>query len=160
MRTKILLGFALLHITLMALYAAHFAEWGSRNTLTKTTSAIGDFTNSNAVYSFFAPYIGEQVNVIYTVVDSAGLQTVHRLPFSSREIENRVNTIYNFLYMSEAHLVLCRSFAEQVFQLFPKAHLVRVHVIKQSMPTMAAFKNGEKTRWETLFFKDFERVKP
>ena len=156
--SRFLYAVVAIHLFLTALYATHFVEWGPSNMLAKTSFAWGEFTGSSNIYSFFAPYVGEQTNVIYTVVDSSGSQQVYRLTGHSREILNRLNTAYNFLSLSETHDVLCQSFAIQVFSRFPSASIVRVHIIKQTMPSMEQQKAGGQIRWQTMFYKDYSRT--
>ena len=70
---------------------------------------------------------------------------------------NRINTTYHFLDLKESESVLCRSFGQEIFRRFPDAVRVRVHVVRQTLPTLSEARNGQKPRWETQFFKDYVR---
>ncbi len=154
---KILLLGLGVHLFLTALYASRFAEWGAVNPVTNTTFACGEYTGSSNVYGFFAPRIGEQTSVIYTLVDSSMSQRVCQLQGRSFEFKNRLNTIYNFLSLKESYDVLCKSFAIQMLDQHPDAIIVRVHIIRQAMPSMEQFRQGQKIHWETIFVKDYAR---
>ena len=158
MRLKLLIAAAVVHIGLMVLYAAHFSEWGTQNALTKATYAWGDFTNSNNVYNFFAPLIGEQVMMIYTVSNSTGQEQVYRLRGNNKEVTNRINTFYNFLYLEEAQDIFCFDMAEWVFQQHPDASNVRIQVIKETMPSLETYQQGQRAKWVCLFFKDYKKT--
>lgn len=145
------------HLLFTALYAARFAEWGAVNPVTNTTFAWGEYTGSSNVYGFFAPRIGEQTSVIYTLVDSMANQKICQLQGRSFEFKNRLNTVYNFLSLKESYDVLCKSFAIQMLKQHPEAVIVRVHIIRQAMPTMEQYRTGQTIHWETIYIKDYAR---
>jgi hypothetical protein len=147
-----------IHLLFTALYAARFAEWGPVNPLNNFSFAWGEYTGSSNVYGFFAPRIGEQTTVIYTLVDSLANQRVCQVEGHSPEFKNRINTIYNFLSLEESYAVLCKSFAIQMFKQHPEAMVVRVHIVRQAMPTMEQYQAGQKIQWQTIFFKDYART--
>ena len=96
--------------------------------------------------------------MIYTVVDTLGQEKVQRLRGKNSEITNRINTFYNVLYMEEARDIFCLDIAEWVFQEHPNAVKVRVQVIKETMPSLTTYQEGQRAKWECLFFKDYNKV--
>lgn len=159
-RLKIFSFAAGLHLLLAALSAAHFAEWGfvSRK-VSDPLHQWGEFTGSSNIYSFFAPFVGEQVSVLYTLADSNLLhQHTWMLEGRTHESHTRVTTMYNFLGMEEASEAFCRSFGNNALRLHPEATFARVSVIRQTMPKLEIARlTGAVPRWEPLFSHDYQR---
>lgn len=149
-------GIALFHLTVAALHAAHLEEWTSHKSwLLKQLSAYGDYTGSGNIFSFFAPRIGNEIAVVYTLADGKR-QQVTRLESSNTECNRRIQTIYNFFSIDEAQPLLAKSCAAYMLRQNPETRMVRVMVIGKQVPDMASFRAGATPKWEPFLVKDFK----
>lgn len=158
-RLKILAFCAFLHLLLATLSAAHLNEWGLvGRQVTDPLHYWGEFTGSSNIYSFFAPLVGEQVSVLYTLVDSTGCQKPWMLEGSTHETHTRVTTMYNFLNMPEGGYAFCGSFGNSALRLNPDAVFARVTVIRQTMPNLTmARDSGATPWWQPIYSLDYQR---
>ncbi|TWV94314.1 hypothetical protein [Chitinophaga pinensis] len=146
---------ACFHLSVVALHAAHLEEWTSHKSwLLKKITAYGDFTGSGNIFSFFAPHIGNEIAVVYTLGDGSH-QEVTRLEGPNTECNRRIQTIYNFFGIEEAQSLLAKSCAAYMLRQHPNSNLVRVTVIDKRVPAMAAFRAGSQPKWEPFLVKDF-----
>lgn len=155
---RIWLGIALFHLLVAALHAAHIEEWGNVPVL-KPLLAYGDYTGAGNIFSFFAPRIGNELGVVYTVADSTGHQQVLRLEGENRECNRRIQTIYNFFSIEEAQPLLARSCADYMLRQYPEGQFIRITVVGKQMPDMAAFRGGEDGKWTPVLVKDYKKKK-
>ncbi len=73
-------GIAVVHLLIAALHAAHLEEWpGHKQPLIKGLATYGDYTGAGNIFSFFAPRVGNEIAVIYTLAGSDSSQQVVRL---------------------------------------------------------------------------------
>lgn len=159
LRLKLFTACAAVHLFLCALSAAHFNEWGLFNR--QTTDPLyywGEFTGSSNIYSFFAPFVGEQISVLYTLADTTGRQRPWMLEGNTREATTRFTTVYNFLNMPESQRILCSSFGNNALRLCPDASMVRLTVIQQTMPDLqTARQTGAVPCWKPLYAHTYQR---
>lgn len=143
------------HLTIAALHAAHLEEWTDQKPwLLKQLTAYGDFTGSGNIFSFFAPNIGNEIAVVYTLGDGRH-QEVTRLEGANTECNRRIQTIYNFFSIEEAQPLLAKSCAAYMLRQYPSSNVVRVTVIDKKIPEMAAFRAGSQPKWAPFLVKDF-----
>lgn len=147
-----------LHLLLAALFAAHFGDWGLDYTGGRQLFYWGEFTGSSNLYSFFAPRVGDQASVLYTLADSSGRQQPILLETPTKEVGIRVATIYNFVRLPEGSSLFSRSFGNTILRLHPEARAARVSLIQQTMPSMTAFRDSmARPRWEMVEWRDYIR---
>lgn len=152
--------FAGLHLLMVALYAAHMAEWGPANSRAfNAISTVGNFTGSNNIFSFFAPGLSNQPYVIYTLKDSSGKEKLVDLTGTSPDFSNRITDIYGFLTIEESRSLLSMCLAQTVLNQYPRAKTVRVSMIVQYIPTMKDYRSGKRSTWRFWFNSDYERKK-
>lgn len=150
------ISIAIFHLTVAALHAAHLEEWTTHKSwLLKQITAYGDYTGSGNIFSFFAPRIGNEIAVVYTLADGKR-QQVTRLESSNTECNRRIQTIYNFFSIDEAQSLLAKSCAAYMLRQNPTSQMVRVTVIGKRVPDMAAFRAGATPKWEPFLVKDFK----
>ncbi|ASZ10960.1 hypothetical protein CK934_08225 [Chitinophaga sp. MD30] len=153
-----LITLATVHLAVVALHAAHIREWNVRPAwLPKILAAYGDYTGAGNIFSFFAPQIGEETTVLYTVVDPLGNQEVCQLQTANAECDRRVQTIYNFFNITEARDLLAQSCASYMLRQHPQGQWIRVTVVSHEIPTMSAFNNGARPKWVPIFIKDMKK---
>lgn len=160
MTTKLKISAALfgLHLLLAALFAGHFGDWGLDFPGGRQLFYWGEFTGSSNLYSFFAPRVGDQASVLYTLADSTGNQQPILLETPSKEVGIRVATIYNFVRLPEGSSLFSRSFGNTILRLHPEARATRVSLIQQTMPSMRAFRDSmQQPRWEMVEWRDYIR---
>lgn len=146
------------HLLLSGLYAAHCGDWELDTRVGRLFYFWGEFTGSSNIYSFFAPRVGDQSSVLYTLVDSTGKQNPWMLEGNTHEVSTRVATVYNFVRLPEAGELFCRSFGNNALRMHPDARVVRVCVIQQTMPTMQAFREASTLPiWEPIEAHDYVR---
>ena len=145
---------ALFHLTVAALHAAHLKEWDHHPSW---LSAYGDFTGAGYIFSFFAPRIGNEIAVVYTIADGRTEQSVTRLEGENTECNRRIQTIYNFFSIEEAQPLLARSCAAYVLKPYPDGTMVRVTVISKVVPDMAGYRQGAAPKWEPFLVKDYRK---
>ena len=147
------MSIALFHLVVVALHAAHFKEWSKRSTW---LSSYGDFTGAGNIFSFFAPHIGNEIAVLYTVANGTS-QHVMRLEGNNSECNRRIQTIYNFFSIEEAQPLLARSCAAYVLKEAPDGTMVRVTVVSKLVPEMKDYRNGVMPKWEPFLVKDYKK---
>lgn len=147
------MSIALFHLTVAAMHAAHFKEWTKHTTW---LSGYGDYTGAGNIFSFFAPHIGNEIAVLYTVADGKS-QHVMRLEGENTECNRRIQTIYNFFSIEEAQPLLARSCAAYVLKACADGTMVRVTVISKLVPEMKDFRAGMRAKWEPFLVKDYRK---
>ena len=155
---KIYYALAVIHLIMVGLFASHFAEWGKPESLVnKGLSTVGDYTGSNNIFSFFAPGLSDQPYVVYAIKDTLNKEHYIDLQGTSPDFTNRLNNIYGYLTLPEARPVFSASLAQYVLNRHPEANTVRVAMVIQKIPSLQAYKNGERCKWHFWFNRDFER---
>ncbi|ACU57575.1 hypothetical protein [Chitinophaga pinensis] len=154
-KQRVWLCIACFHLMVVALHAAHLEEWTSdKPWLLKQITTYGDFTGSGNIFSFFAPHVGNEIAVVYTLGDGSH-QEVTRLEGPNTECNRRIQTIYNFFSIEEAQSLLAKSCAAYMLRQHPSSNVVRVTVIDKRVPAMAAYRAGSEPKWEPFLVKDF-----
>lgn len=153
-----LITLATIHLAVVALHAAHLREWNIKPAwIPNIIAAYGDYTGAGNIFSFFAPQIGEETTVLYTVVDPTGHQEVCQLQAANAEGDRRIQTIYNFFNIPEARDLLAQSCASYMLRQHPQGKWIRVTVVSHEIPTMSAFNNGTRPKWVPIFIKDMKK---
>jgi hypothetical protein len=147
------ISIALFHLVVVAMHAAHMKEW---NRHPAWLSGYGDFTGSGNIFSFFAPAIGNEIAVLYTVADGRS-QKVIRLEGQNTEANRRIQTIYNFFSIEEAQPLLARSCAAYVLRGCKDGTMVRVTVVSKQVPVMKAYREGVVPKWAPFLVKDYRK---
>jgi hypothetical protein len=158
-KLKIFAGVAALHLLLSLCSVLHLNQGVLPDRLGKLLYTWGEFTGSSNIYSFFAPFVGEQVSVLYTLVDSSGVQKTWMLEGANHEADTRISTIYNFVRMKDGEDLFCKSFGNTALRLNPQAQLVGVSIIEQSMPSLLNFHDSTQVpRWQHILKRDYARI--
>ena len=156
LKHKIYFGLAAIHLLMIALYSTHFADWGNiQNPGLTALGAVGRYTGSNNIFSFFAPGISDQPYVIYNVQFKDSSEKYIDLTGKSADFTNRINNIYAYLTIPEARPVLSASLAQNVAERYPDAAKIRVAMVLQQIPYMEEYRNGQRSHWRFWFKNDF-----
>ena len=148
---------AALHLLMIALFASHFQQWANAEApAVKALSIVGDYTGSNNIFSFFAPALSDQPYVVYTTKDTAGKEHILDITGTSPDFTNRINNIYGYLTLKEGREIFSAGLAQFVSNQYPGTQQVRVAMVIQQIPTMSAFRNGQRCQWRFWFHRDFQ----
>ncbi|WP_298736028.1 hypothetical protein [uncultured Chitinophaga sp.] len=149
-------GIAVAHLLIAALHAAHLEEWtGHQQPLIKGLATYGDYTGAGNIFSFFAPAVGNEIAVIYTLAASDSSQRVVRLEGNNTECNRRIQTIYNFFSIEEACPLLAQSCASYMLRRYPGHHVVRVTAVARHVPGMQEYRGGARPEWSPFLVKDY-----
>jgi hypothetical protein len=149
------ISLAAVHLLIAGLHAAHMKEWYSgKNWL----GAYADFTGTGNIFSFFAPHIGNEIAVVYTIADGKSHQQVTRLEGANTECNRRIQTVYNFFSIDEAQSLLAKSCASYIMRQYPEGEMVRVTVISKQIPDMYSFRQGAIPKWEPFLVKNYKKL--
>ena len=158
MRHKVYYIAATLHLGMVALFAAHFAESPLVDTTVgRTLSVAGNYTGSNNIFSFFAPGLSDQPYVVYTLKDNQGKEKLVDFTGRSAEFTSRINNIYGYLTIPESRTILTASLAQALLNQYPLSKQIRVTMVIQDIPTMEEYRLGRRSRWRFWFNRDFQR---
>jgi hypothetical protein len=159
LKLKIFTCLAAIHLLLSLSSVLHLNQSVLPDRLGKLLYSWGEFTGSSNIYSFFAPFVGEQVSVLYTLADSMGVQKTWMLEGANHEVDTRIATIYNFVRMKDGEDLFCKSFGNTALRLNPQAQLVRVCIIEQSMPSLRMFNDSTQVPlWQPILKRDYTRL--
>lgn len=153
---KIYFLLAAVHVVMIILFASHFTAWANMDhPVPKALSVVGNYTNSNNVFSFFAPGLSDQPYVVYMVQDKKGKERMIDLQGRSPEFINRVNNIYGYLTLNEARTVISASLAQAILRRYPESEKIRVSMVIQQIPDMPAHRSGDRSQWQFWFYRDY-----
>jgi hypothetical protein len=151
---KIYFALAAAHLLMVALFASHMAEWAAPPA---AVSAVGNYTGSNNIFSFFAPGLSDQPYVVYALKDSLNNEHIIDLNGNSPDFSKRINNIYGFLTIKEARPVISASLARFMLNRYPSTDKVRVAMVVQQIPQMDEYRTGKRIQWRFWFHRDFQR---
>lgn len=158
LKHKIIFVLAAIHVIMIIIYAAHFAERVHiAKPVDKTLEVVGNYTGSNNIFSFFAPGLSNQPYVIYTIKDNKGDEKIVDFTGNSFDFTNRLNDIYGYLTIPESRPVLSASLAQAMLQKYPDARKIRIAMVVQYIPSMEEYVNGQRCKWRFWFNRDFQR---
>jgi hypothetical protein len=114
-------------------------------------------------YSFFAPAVGPQLRVRFTLFTPRGGRSEETLETGkSREVGFRVGNLAGTAYIAGQYTDLRRAFlgalAARRLGLHLEADRVEVTIEEWVMPTMAEYRDGARPRWRTLHDATFVRA--
>jgi hypothetical protein len=152
------ISLASFHLLVAGLHAAHLKEWfNGKYWLLTQVEAYADFTGAGNIYSFFAPHVGNEIGVVYTIADAGSHQKVVRLEETNTECNRRIQTVYNFFSLDEAQSLLAKSCASYMMRQYPEGEMVRITVISKEIPEMSAFRQGATPKWGPVLVKNYKR---
>ena len=150
------------HLALVVAGAAHFTArvLGSSGSSLRSYDAL---TGAGDSYSFFAPAVGPQLRVRFTLFNSQGMRTEETLEEGkSREVGFRMGNIASTVYMVAPRTDLLRAFlgalAADRLGAHPEANRVEVTVEDWVVPSMSEYRNGSRPQWHALREATFERA--
>ncbi|HMN96695.1 MAG TPA: hypothetical protein PKC43_09645 [Phycisphaerales bacterium] len=109
-------------------------------------------------YTFFAPRVATDTKVAFLVEREGGGSRVVTLDSPTREGAFRINCVVNACLRDErARDLFAQSWAAGVLGADPEAIRVSVLAMAFEIPTMAAYREGERPRWLPLYAGAFER---
>jgi hypothetical protein len=173
-RHKILIAFACCHIALVALGTAGISLLPGPNIPGETLRLYSHVSGADNNYGFFAPGVGPEQRVTFTMTDKNGRQWQDDLSIGkTHEANLRLGSVSNLLVEVEddtAELMI-QSMAAKMFDLHPQAVSVKVHVDTfaitknvadesrpaEDFPSMKEYRLGRKPRWIPLYSMTYTR---
>jgi hypothetical protein len=152
------ISLASFHLLVAGLHAAHLKEWfAGKSWFLTQIETYADFTGAGYIFSFFAPRIGNEIGVVYTIADARSNQQIIRLEGTNTECNRRIQTVYNFFSLDEAQPLLAKSCASYIMRQYPEGEVVRITVISKGVPDMNAYRQGVTSKWEPILVKNYKR---
>ncbi len=146
------------HLLLVALYAAHFVEWSPLpKKVTPVLTALGDYTGSSNIFSFFAPGLSNQPYVVYVLRSADGKEKKYDFTNGNAEFSNRLNNVYGYYAIPESRDIIAPCLARTILQRLPGFDAVKVVTVIQYIPTIKEYGNGERTKWYFWFEKVYAK---
>jgi hypothetical protein len=142
------------HLGLVVCGASKLVFWGQPSQGSPPRAALrlyGALSGAENGYAFFAPGIGPQVRVTFTLTDAAGRTWTDTLDRGmTREGALRVGSGVALASEPAYRDDLFRSWAGAMFGRHPDARKVTVRLQEYDPPTMAEYRAGVRPRWETI----------
>ena len=116
----------------------------------RTIARYAALTGADSSYGFFAPFVGTQLRVIFEVTDRAGRKIEEPLQLGdNREISLRIANVVAMYWSQDDELrrALSASLAGKILATHPEAERVAVRLDVFEMPTMKAYREGDRPRW-------------
>jgi hypothetical protein len=162
MKRALLVGAFACHLALVVAGAAHLTSRvhgpvGRGLRLYDALSGAGDS------YSFFAPAVGPELRVRFTLSTPQGALSEETLETGkSREVGFRLGNVAGTVYIAAQHTNLRRAFlgalAASRLGAHPEVKDVQVIIEDWVMPTMAEYRLGARPRWRSLREATFVRA--
>jgi hypothetical protein len=156
-KVRLLLGIAIVHLSLAALSAAHLRPISDASPPGRAVYAYSEIAAVNNNFGFFAPAVASQVRVRFTLCDKGGHCSPDTLATGSDEVNLKLHTMYSFFMVSEAQDLLARSWAAQMLARHRDAETVMVEAEIFQLPTMIEYSAGRREEWMPFYHAVFAR---
>lgn len=116
-------------------------------------------TGTEGPYGFFAPGVSPELRAIFHIEDGSGAVTTDTLetgatPEANRRFKNLVTKLRLARGVAGARL-FTRSWAKRMFGRHPSSTSVTVRVEALDLPTMEAWRKGQRPTWRLLYRETF-----
>jgi len=159
MKLRWTIGLGLLHLVAVIVGAT---EANLSSDAFKLLRYYGSLSGSAANYSFFAPSVGSPLRASFYLTDDKGATIVEEADASDdREIALRLGNVVDAfrdkLQDEKVRRSIAASWSGLVLSKYPSARKVRFVLDEFHIPTMEAFRGGEKMAWVEDYSASFER---
>jgi hypothetical protein len=145
------------HLLLVAGGAARLLPRLGDSAPVKALQWYGTMSGADAGYNFFAPRVGSQIRVVFTLTDREGRTWKDALEGdTNQEVRLRLGSLSSLFPMGfecEGEALrhdLCASWAATVLSRHPDAEEAEVRVEKYEVPPMAEYRAGSRPRWQPV----------
>jgi hypothetical protein len=149
---------ALLHLLTVVLFI--WADWPER-TPRELNAALRTYQNLSGTfrdYAFFAPAVGSDLKAAFVLQEAGGGSRLVPFLSDNKEVAFRYNCIILACMRDvRGRDLFAQSWAALVLGAEPQVERVGVVVKEYSLPPMAAYRDGRRPRWETIYLGDFAR---
>ncbi len=157
-RFKLLALAAAAHLILVASSAAHFRLIEPRTTAGRAIAAYGALSGSDNSFGFFAPHVAPEFHLQFTITGADGRTWEEPANRGlTREASLRFDSMTSLFVYEHLQTRVASSWAAALFGRYPEATRVEMKLEAQDMPTMEAFRDGNRAEWETVYEGDFSR---
>jgi hypothetical protein len=151
-RHALLTGLAGVHLVLVILGATNWSGPPDDRLPGKVFRVGRAMTGSDSGYGFFAPDVGCDLRVRFTLIDAAGRRWNDELDSgTSLESRLRVSNVLSLVHEEDLRRDLAGSLAGTMLARNPTAQKVIVRIDIFDPPTMEEYRAGEKAEWELLY---------
>ena len=164
LKRLLLVGAFSCHLALVVAGAAHLtSHWLRAPVVGRGLRFYDALSGAGDSYSFFAPAVGPQLRVRFTLSTRQGDRFEETLENGkSREVGFRLGNLAATVYIVAKRADVRRAFlgalAASRLGAHPEANHVQVSIEEWEMPTMAAYRVGARPRWSSLYDATFVRT--
>jgi hypothetical protein len=161
MKRSLLVGAFGCHLALVVAGAAHLTARFD-GPVGRGLRYYDALSGAGASYSFFAPKVGPQLRVRFTISTREGRRFEETLETGKgREVSLRLGNVAETVYLVAGQTAERRAFlgalAASRFGAHPGANVVQVTIEEWVMPTMAEYRAGARPRWTPRYDAAFVR---
>lgn len=157
-RNTLVSGFVLCHLVLVVCGALNFAPWIGAGPPGKILALYTDFTGARYSYGFFAPNVPNQAMAVVTTETEDGKQVEQVFGAGTREIDHRITTMMSFFTVVDTDNLHAASLAEYGLKHHPDADKVTVSLRCYKIPSLAAYRQGERPRADEYYRGVYARL--
>jgi hypothetical protein len=149
-------GFASFHLYIIVCGAGGIPT-GPNNWLGRVLEGYGAWTGVEIDYAFYAPDISDVVVTRVTCVTTSGQVSTYGVGNTPAEVDVRLNSMSDLMYASQNLDLEARALSAYVLGRIPDSCSATVQVYHHWLPTMAAYRNGERAALEEFYRAEFVR---
>lgn len=147
------------HVTLVACGAAGVTRPSATGLVGRAVAYYGELSGASNRYGFYAPAVGTELRVTFTVTDGSGRARDDVLAVGcTHEARLRLGSLADMYVHEECRPALGAAWAAALFGRHPEAERVTLRVEEYDVPTMAGYRAGARPRWRVLSGSTFSRA--
>jgi len=159
-RTAVVL-FACLHLLAIAAFVWTGFPAGRSGVLASAFAIYKNLCGGFRNYTFFAPSVAADVEVVFLLEDAAGRVEAIQLEPANREVGFRYSSLVAACMKNErTRDFYAQSWGALVLSGNPKAEKVTVITRILGLGSMRGYREGQRPRWRTLYVGQFVRRPP
>jgi hypothetical protein len=155
-RHWIVTGIALLHLMWAGLGAFQVPPFQGATPVDVWARGYASWTGANSRFSFFAPGVSPAIRASFDVADAEGRAVQDRFLFDSGAVNVRMHAMMLRFDLKQGRDTLARAWAASMFGRYPEARAVTVRVEAMALPSMEAYREGERPHWLDAYRAGFE----
>jgi hypothetical protein len=149
-------AFAFFHLYIIVCGALEIPP-GPGKWLGRFLEAYGAWTGAEMDYSFYSPAISEDLITRVTCLSKTGETSTYDVGSTTAEVDLRMNTMSGLMFESQTLDLEARALSAYVLGQIPDSRSATVYVYLHRVPTMAAYRNGERPALEEFYRAEFAR---
>ncbi|MET0402832.1 MAG: hypothetical protein ABW123_10535 [Cystobacter sp.] len=159
-RHLLLTAVALSHLLLVLVNALHLQAYFPPGVPGRLLQLYGQWSGASTRFNFFAPVITPSVRVSFDLSQESGEVTHDALRFDDEAMNVRGYCMALRFEVKDNQENMARAWAALMFGWHPEARAVTVRVDALRLPTMEAYRAGERPEWTERYRLGFEHRRP